>query len=248
MHSKTALVTGGSSAIGREVAMALASQGMTVAVCSRRAEGGQATVDALREAGGDAFLVRFDGRHADATRDAIQSVVDRCGSIDVAVNNAGGTLGRSGTVADFDVDSWDEILDANLRTTWLTLKYEMKHMVAQGHGAIVNNIGALGVRAVPGMCAYVAAKHAVVGLTKTAAVEGAAFGVRVNAVAPSMTERYEPDDEAAERARGAAEAIPLGRIARADEVAACVAWLCSDASSFVTGDVLMVDGGITISF
>lgn len=247
MDNKTALVTGGSSAIGRHVALRFAAQGMIVAVCSRRAEGGQATVDAVRAAGGEAFLVAFDARDADATRDAFQSVVERCGSIDVAVNNAGGTLGMSGTVADFDVDGWDEILDANLRTTWLTLKYEMQHMTAQGHGAIVNNIGALGVRAVSGMAAYIAAKHAVVGLTRAAAVEGAEFGVRVNAVAPSMTERYEPDDVGTQRAKDAAGAIPLGRIARADEVAACAVMLCSEEASFVTGDVLMVDGGITLS-
>src|SRR5262249_23186990 len=150
------------------------------------------------------------------------------------VNNVGGTLGLSGPIVDFGLAEWDEVIGANLTSTWLCLKYELAHMQAAGHGAIVNTVGALGVRGAATMSAYVASQHAVVGLTRAAALEGARFGVRVNGIAPSMTERDEPDGVKESRAASAASKLPLGRIASAEEAAACALWLCSDAASFVT--------------
>jgi len=248
MNSKTAFVTGGSSAIGRHVALGFARRGATVAVAAHRPEGAEATAEAVRELGGKAFPVLFDARDPDAVREAVDEVADRFGGIDYAVNNVGGTLDISGNVVDLALDDWDTVMDLNLKAAWLCLKYELTHMQRAGHGAIVNNIGALGVRAVTGMSAYVAAKHALVGLTKTAALEAAPLGVRINGVAPSMTVRNEPPDVKESRAAFAAQKIPLGRISEAEEAAQCAVWLCSDEASFVVGHVLVVDGGLTTTF
>lgn len=245
MSKQTALVTGASSAIGRSIACGFGRQDVTVAVGSRDRARGQATVDAVSAVGGKAFLVEFDARVPAQVERAIGSVVDRCGGLDLAVNNAGGTLGMSGPIPTFGLDEWDEVLGANLTCTWLCLKYELRQMQAAGHGSIVNTIGALGLRGAPNLAAYVASKHAVVGLTKTAALEGARYGVRVNGIAPSMTERDEPADVKQSRAASAAAKLPLGRIASVEEAAACALWLCSDAASFVTGHILAVDGGVT---
>lgn len=247
MRTKTAFVTGASSAIGQEIAVRFARLGMTVAVCARSEDRLDRVIRAVEGHGARAVPLAFDARDPEDTRLAFERFTTDHGRIDVAVNNAGGTLAVESPIVEMQHGDWTRVLDANLQTTWNCLQQEMRVMMAAGSGAIVNTIGALGVRGTDGMAAYVAAKHAVVGLTRTAAVEAAAAGVRVNGIAPSMTERFEPGDVAEARAQGAASALPLGRIATADEAAACAVWLCSDDASFVTGHILMVDGGLTAS-
>jgi NAD(P)-dependent dehydrogenase (short-subunit alcohol dehydrogenase family) len=176
---------------------------------------------------------------------AVQAAVDNYGALDCAFNNAG-FVGASATTVDYLESDWDRLIDVNLKGVWLCLKYEIKQMLSQGGGAIVNNSSALGL--VGGrMGAYVASKHAVVGLTKTAALEYARDGIRVNAVCPGPTEtppllRLLEND--LERRRKSAEQVPMGRLGQPSEIAAAVLWLCSDAASFVTGNAMSVDGGL----
>jgi NAD(P)-dependent dehydrogenase (short-subunit alcohol dehydrogenase family) len=245
MDGKVALVTGASSGIGRAAALRLAGAGASVALGARRTDGGEETVELIEAAGGEAIFVRTDvAREAD-----VRALVDAClatyGRLDVAFNN--GIEGRIAPLVDYEEPDWDAVLDTNLKGVWLCLKHEIRHMAANGGGAIVNTASIGAHIGFPGMAHYVAAKHGVLGLTKTAAIEYADAGVRVSAISPGlidtpMADRFTggPDTDTE---RFVLSLTPRRRRGTPDEVAAAVLWLCSDAASYVTGAAVSVDGG-----
>ena len=246
MSGKVALVTGASTGIGRITAAEFGSRGAAVVIADLDVSGGERTADELRSRGFDAAFIKTDVTRAASVEQAVAATVDLFGSLDCAFNNAGVEGGELVRFPDFEEADWDRVIDVNLKGVWLCMKHEMLQMRRQGSGAIVNAASVMGVVASPNNPAYTAGKHGVVGLTKSGALAGAEFGVRVNAVAPgyirtAMVDRVLEGDE--EKLAEAIAKHPLGRIGDPVEVAQAVVWLCSDEASFVTGDVLMVDGG-----
>ena len=242
-----ALITGAGSGIGQLTALAFAREGARVIVSDVDAEGGEETVERIRQAGGQAVFLRADvSREADVTNLVAQAVAE-FGRLDCACNNAG-IEGRPGSVTLTSEDDWDRVVAIDLKGVWLCLKHEILQMVQQGGGSIVNmaSVAGLAGGAVLRNPGYSAAKHGVVGLTQQAAVVYAKSGVRVNAVCPSAirtpaVDRLIAQNPALETSLN--DWAPMGRMGRPEEVAEAVVWLCSDASSFVTGQALAVDGG-----
>jgi NAD(P)-dependent dehydrogenase (short-subunit alcohol dehydrogenase family) len=242
---KVALVTGAGSGIGRASAEAFAREGAKVVVADVNAEGGEETVRRIKDEGGEATFVRADVSRAAEVERLVAQTIAAYGRLDYAHNNAGIGGGIAST-ADCPEDTWDRVIATNLKGVWLCMKYEIREMLGQGGGAIVNTASAAGLVGFRGISAYVASKHGVVGLTRTAALEYARRGVRVNAVCPGVI-RTGMTEEGLQDPRGLAqyEAMePVGRIGMPEEVAAAVVWLCSEAASFVTGHAMAVDGGI----
>src|SRR3989475_3823897 len=244
-EGKVALVTGAASGIGRASALAFAREGAKTVVADVLVEGGEETVRIIKEAGGDALLVRTDVSKAAEVETLIQKIVETYGRLDYAHNNAG-VAGADAPTADCTEENWDHTIAINLKGVWLCMKYEIPQMLKQGSGAIVNTASVAGLVGLPGFSAYVAAKHGVNGLTKTAALEYAKAGIRVNAVCPGairtpMFERGVRDNPGLEEQVRAME--PIGRMATPEEVGEAVVWLCSEAASFVTGLPMAVDGG-----
>jgi NAD(P)-dependent dehydrogenase (short-subunit alcohol dehydrogenase family) len=244
---RVALVTGGASGLGRASALAFAADGARVVVADVDEAGGAETVAAIEHAGGEALFVPTDVTEEGQVAALVAGALARFGGLDAALNNAG-TTGGGGFTADYDVEDWHRTLALNLTAVFLCLRHEIPAMLDRGGGAIVNMASGAGLRGFPGLPAYVASKHGVVGLTRAAALEYAPRGVRVNAVCPGSTrtpmlEGYIAGDPKVERmmTRG----VPLGRLGTPDEVARAVVWLCSDAASFVVGHAFAVDGGST---
>ena len=199
----------------------------------------------ITEKGGEAIFVRTDVSKAVEVQALISTAVETYGRLDCAHNNAGISGGGRALTAEYPEETWHQVIAINLTGVWLCMKYEMPHMLRQGSGAIVNTASAWGLVGAPGASAYVASKHGVVGLTKTAALEYAQQGIRVNCVCPGvihtpMTERGLSDPERRPRIIASE---PMGRVSTPEEIAEAVVWLCSDASSFVTGHTMTVDGG-----
>jgi NAD(P)-dependent dehydrogenase (short-subunit alcohol dehydrogenase family) len=248
LDGKAALVTGGGSGLGRASAIALARAGATVTVADVNEDGGKETAALVyEEAGGDAEFVRADVTRPDDVAAMVDQAVARWGHLDCALNNAGMT-GASAPTADYELDDWNRAIALNLTGVFLCLKYELPAMLERG-GSIVNMASGAGLVGFPGLPAYVASKHGVVGLTKAAALEYASQGVRINAICPGSTrtpmlEGFMGGDEQVERMM--TRAVPLGRLGVPSEIAEAVVWLCSDAASFVVGHALAVDGGSVI--
>jgi NAD(P)-dependent dehydrogenase (short-subunit alcohol dehydrogenase family) len=244
---KVALVTGAASGIGRACAQLFAKEGASVVVSDVTLEGGQQTVRLIEEDGGEAFFVETDVSKAAQVEALVGRAVEAYGRLDYAFNNAG-IEGRMATnTADYPEEEWDRVIAINLKGVWLCMKNEIPQMLSQGAGSIVNNSSVEGLVGLEGTSAYAASKHGVVGLTKTAALEYAQSGIRVNAVCPGlirtpMVERYTKGDAETE-AQWAAIFEPVGRMGSSEEVAEAVVWLCSEAASFVTGHAMAVDGG-----
>ena len=238
MEGKIALVTGGASGIGRATALLFADEGARVVVVDRETTG-EDTVGRLRERGGDGVFVRCDVSSEKDVEKTIKKIVEIYGRLDYAFNNAG-IEGATASIADYSEKEWDRVLAVNLKGVWLCMKHEIKQMADKG-GVIVNCASVAGLVGFTEEPAYVASKHGIVGLTKAAALELARRKVRVNAVCPGAI-----DTPMLRRAGGGADygdVEPIGRVGRPEEVAEAVLWLCSDASSFVTGAALPVDGG-----
>ena len=245
LDSKVALVTGGASGIGRATALTFAREGAKLVIADMNEEGGQQTVHLITEKGGEAIFVKTDVSKAVEVQALISKAVETYGRLDCAHNNAGIAGGVRALSADYPEERWHQVIAVNLTGVWLCMKYELAQMRSQGSGAIVNTASAAGLVGGRGMSAYVASKHGVVRLTKTAALEYAQQGIRVNCVCPGviqtpMTKRGLNDPEL--RARLIASE-PMGRVGTPEEVAEAVVWLCSDVASFVTGHTMTIDGG-----
>ncbi|PON18712.1 short chain dehydrogenase [Candidatus Entotheonella serta] len=244
---KVVLVTGAGSGIGRATALACAREGAQVVVADRVVEAGQETVAMVQQAGGEARFVEVDVTQTASVKAMIAAAVAAYGRIDCAHNNAG-IEGVFATTADYPEEDWDRVMAVNLKGVWLCMRAEIPQMLQQGGGAIVNTASLAGLVGAKRMPAYVASKHGVAGLTKTAALEYAKSGIRVNAVCPGVIHTLMVDrmflSRRPELEGRLAEAEPVGRLGKPEEVAEAVVWLCSDAASFVTGHTMTVDGGM----
>ena len=236
MSTPVVLITGALTGIGRAAAFAFAREGNRVVVSGRHEDVGQALAAELREFGGKAEFVRADVRREDDVRSLVDQTVARFGRLDAAVNSAG-TEGKPGRVTEQTADSYAATFDTNVLGTLLSMKHELRVMLGQRSGSIVN--------VSPNASVYAASKHAVEGLTTSAALEVAGSGVRVNAVAPGPTETGMLDRFTgnAERKAGLLSTVPLGRVGEPDEIANAILFLCSDKAAFITGHALSVDGG-----
>ena len=248
VNGKVGLVTGGGSGIGRACALLLAREGASVCVADMKLDSAQSVCAEIEALGAVALPVKVDVGQQDQVQAMVATAVDRYGRLDYAHNNAG-IVGGGATVVDMPEETWDRGIAVMLTGVFLCLKHEIPAMLAQGGGAIVNTSSGAGIIGFPTMANYVAAKHGVIGLTKTAALEYATSGIRINAVCPGtarskMVEDWIGGDPAHEAEVAALH--PIGRIAEAEEIAAAVLWLCSDAASFMIGAALVVDGGYTI--
>jgi NAD(P)-dependent dehydrogenase (short-subunit alcohol dehydrogenase family) len=246
LQDKIALVTGGTSGIGRATAIAYAKAGAKVVVSGRREKEGLETVELIRKAGGEGTFVQADVSVPTDIEKLIAKTVETYGRLDIAFNNAG-TEGRvRAPLADQDDDDFDQIWSVNVKGVYLSMKHEIPAMLKNGGGVIVNNASIAGVIGFPTAATYVASKHAVIGLTKHAALEYAQQGIRANAVAPGAIETGMLDRFAEDVPREMMVSLhPMGRLGKADEIADPVVWLSSPQSAFVTGQTVAVDGGFT---
>jgi len=249
---KVALVTGGGNGIGRAASVAFARQGAKVVVVDRDAAGAEATAGIIRQNGGEALAVTADVTRSADVKAYVKAAIDTFGRIDCFFNNAG-IEGKVASTAEYDEAVFDQVIGVNVKGVFLGMRHVLPEMIRQGSGAVVNTASVAGLVATPGMPAYVASKHAVVGLTKTAAGEVARHGIRVNAVCPgpvdtrmihALEEQLAPGDPASVGARYQA-AIPTGRYSTVEEIASMVLFLCSDLASNTTGGQFVVDGGRT---
>ncbi len=248
-ESKVVLITGGNSGIGRATALAFAEQGAKVIVAARRVSEGEATAAMINKAGGEAIYVATDIAKSSEVKALINACVTNYGGLDYAVNNAGIEGTPFTLAAEYDEETWDKVIDVNLKGVWLCMKYEIPVMLKREQGAIVNMSSVAGLRGGRMGVAYYASKHGVIGLTKAAASEYAAQGIRINAVCPAVIETtmadraFFHDNDITERVLAM---HPMGRFGRPEEVAATILWLCSENASFVTGHAHSVDGGFLI--
>jgi NAD(P)-dependent dehydrogenase (short-subunit alcohol dehydrogenase family) len=248
MATQTVLITGALTGIGRATALAFAREGARIVISGRRDDAGAALAAELRGLGAEAEFIRSDVRSDDDLRALVDRTIARFGRLDVAINNAG-TEGRPGPLTEQTADSYAATFDTNVLGTLLSLKHELRAMQPQGSGSIVNVSSTMGHRGAPGASVYTASKHAVEGLTKAAALEAAAYGVRVNAVAPGpvdteMLTRFTGD---ANRKAALVAGVPLKRAATPDEIADAIVFLASERASFITGQIVDVNGGKTAS-
>lgn len=240
---KVAIVTGGSFGIGRATAIAFANRGAKVAIVDCVED--QETLNLIKSSGGEAIFINCDVSNDVNVRLMVQKVIDQYGRLDYAFNNAG-IEGHQAITHECTEEIWERTIGVNLKGVWLCMKYEIQQMLKQGRGAIVNTASIAGLVGFQGLPAYVASKHGVIGLTKTAALEYAKLGIRINAVCPGviktpMVDRFTGKNKEVEKQFENME--PVGRMGQPEEVAEAAIWLCSDAASFVTGDAMAVDGG-----
>jgi len=246
LENKVALVTGAGSGIGKASALAFAKEGAKVGVVDISVEAGEETANTIIEAGGTATFIRADVSKAVEVEEMVNKIVQIYGRLDCAYNNAGVAVSPRLT-PDTAEEDWDRVMNVNLKGVWLCMKFEIPHMLKQGKGAIVNASSMVGLIGLPKRSAYAASKHGVIGLTKVAALEYADASIRVNAICPAvvrtpLVENIISSDPEAEAQL--LSMIPMKRLATLEEIAEVVIWLCSDASSFVTGHAMLVDGGV----
>jgi NAD(P)-dependent dehydrogenase (short-subunit alcohol dehydrogenase family) len=254
MEGKVALVTGAASGIGKVTAQAFGRAGARVIVTTdANVDGAAETVATIEQTGGKAIFVRCDVSKEKEVEALVARSVETYGSLDYAFNNAG--VGPDGKrfgvfpVTDCPEEVWDRMIDVNLKGVWLCMKHEIRQMLKQGKGSIVNTSSVGGLKPIPGFGPYAASKSGLIALTRTAALECAASGIRVNVVCPGLTARTLLSDNLGANEPGAKEnlvqVVPMKRMGEPEEVAEAVLWLCSDAASFITGHVMPIDGGLT---
>jgi NAD(P)-dependent dehydrogenase (short-subunit alcohol dehydrogenase family) len=252
-QGKVALVTGGSSGIGRATSVAFARLGASVVVADIDSKGGQLTVDTIKKNGGNAIFIKTDVSRESEVKAMVDQIITKYKRLDCAFNNAGILVrGPNAQTILCSEEDWDKVIDTNLKGVWLCMKHEIPQMLKQGSGAIVNTSSIAGLVALENSLAYNASKHGVIGITRAAALEYAKNGIRINAVCPgfirtpmledSLTSNKDAD-ALTERLKAT---MPMGRRGKPEEIAEAVVWLCSDAASFITGHPLAVDGGWVI--
>ena len=248
-QNKIVLITGAGSGIGRVTAHAFGKEGGTVIVSDINEKGGKETVQQIADAGGTSMFIKTNVAKFEEVENLIQQIVDKYGRLDVAINNAG-IGGIPARTAESTVDNWEKVMAVNASGVFYCMRQELQQMVKQGSGAIVNTASIAGLRGLPNNLAYVASKHAVVGMTKTAAMEYARKNIRINAICPVFTVTPLFDPEVMEKLSAGLSGklksgIPMKRFADPVEMANTILWLCSDKASFVTGHAMPVDGGLT---
>lgn len=245
---KTAFVTGAANGIGRATAVALAREKAAVVLADINETGNEETARLIRDFGGRAVTAHCDVREEDDVRAAVRRAVEEFGRLDIAFNNAGRETSL-GPLDALNVDDFSGVMDVNVTSAFLCMKYEIPHMLENGGGAIVNTSSGAGVIGIKNQAAYSAAKHAVIGLTRSAALDYADRGVRINAVCPGIIATDMMQRVSGGTAEGRAEMLaeePIGRFGRPEEIASAVLWLCSDSAGFAIGHALVMDGGHTI--
>ena len=248
LQDKVALVTGGASGIGRATAIAFGAAGAKVVFSDIRGVEGEETADLIRETGAECLFVKSDVSSEADVRELVQKVIATYGRLDCAFNNAGIDLAVK-SLHEQSIEDFDKIMSINARGVFLCMKYEIQQMLTQGAGAIVNNSSTNGLVALPGISPYVASKHPVMGLTRTATLDYAKQGIRINAVnpGPATDLMARSADQMGITFDDLGSMVPMGRIGQATEIAQAVVFLCSDAASYITGQPLAIDGGYTVS-
>lgn len=239
---KVAFITGAASGIGRATALAFAAEGARVAVTDRSEEALERLRAEIEGAGGEALAIRCDVSAPEEVEAAVARTVERFGRLDCAFNNAG-VENKATPVHEIDLAEWDRILNINLRGAFTCMKHELAQMVAQGGGVVVNSSSGAGIRGVAGGAAYAASKHAIIGLTRSAALDYANKNIRVNAVLPGNIETPMMDRFTEGDLQKAIDLQPVGRLGKPEEIAEAVLWMCSDRGGFVTGAATVIDGG-----
>ena len=247
LENKVALVTGGTSGIGKATAIAFGAAGAKVVFSGRRENEGEDTANLIRQSGADCLFVRSDVLNEADVQALIQKTVESYGRLDCAFNNAG-IESLTKPLHEQSIEDFDKLMAINVRGLFLCMKYEIQQMLTQGAGVIVNNSSMGGLIAFPGISPYHASKHAVMGLTRSAALDYAKQGIRINAVNPGMIatemmDRLTTTGTTPEQL--AASIVPMGRMGKPEEIAATVVFLCSDAASYITGQPIVIDGGYT---
>jgi NAD(P)-dependent dehydrogenase (short-subunit alcohol dehydrogenase family) len=247
LENKVALVTGGTSGIGKATAIAMGAAGAKVVFSGRREAEGKDVANLISQSGAECLFVRSDVSSPADVKALIEQTVATYGRLDCAFNNAG-IVSLSKQLHEHSLEHFDNLMAINVRGLFLCMKYELQQMLTQGSGVIVNNSSVSGLFGFPGTSPYVASKHAVMGLTRAAALDYAKRGIRINAVNPGLTDTEGTDlfthkDPALEQQL--ASLIPMGRIGKPEEIAAAVVFLCSDATSYITGQQIVIDGGYT---
>lgn len=239
---KVAIITGGSTGIGRATAVTLAKEGTQIVIAARREKEGEETLQMVRQAGGDGMFLKTDVANENDIKSLVEKTVKKFGRLDYACNNAG-IIENQTSFTNQTSKVFDDIMNVKVKGIWLAMKYEIPQMLKNGGGSIVNTSSGLGVIAMPQMPIYVASKHTVLGLTKSAALEYAKAGIRINAVAPGVvdTDMIVVDQKHREMLNAF---HPIGRMGRPEEIANAITWLLSDKASFVTGHTLLIDGGL----
>ena len=246
---KVAFVTGAASGIGRAAALALAREGASVVAADVSEQGNQETTRLIEDQGGRALAVQCDMTRDEDVKVALAKTVEAFGRLDFAFNNAGIEPRKPAPSAEYEEEEWNRIIDTNLRSVFLCMKHEIPLILKQGGGAIVNTSSGAGIIGVKGSPAYTAAKHGVIGLTRSAALDYAAQNIRINAVCPGFIDTPMMSRFTGGTAEGRAKMIaeePIGRMGKPEEIAATVVWLCSDAAAFVVGHAMVIDGGQTV--
>jgi NAD(P)-dependent dehydrogenase (short-subunit alcohol dehydrogenase family) len=246
---KVAFVTGAANGIGRATALAFAREGANVVIADISEQGNQETARTIEELGGQAIGVRCDVTQSEDVKAALAKTVEAFGRLDFAFNNAGIEPRKPAPTAEYEEEEWNRIVDTNLRGVFLCMKHEIPLILKQGGGAIVNTSSGAGIIGIKGSPAYTAAKHGVIGLTRSAALDYVAQNIRVNAVCPGYIETPMMDRFTGGTAEGRAKVIaeePIGRMGKPEEIAAAVIWLCSDVAAFVVGHAMVIDGGQTV--
>lgn len=240
---KVVLVTGASSGIGRAAAVAFAAEGAKVAILDRTADALTDTAAAVQDTGGEVLAIGCDVSQPDQVEAAVAKVVERFGRLDVAFNNAG-VENKAQPLHEIELEEWDRIIGINLRGTFMCMKHEIAQMVRQGGGGVVvNTSSGAGIRGVEGGAVYAASKHAMIGMTKSAALDYAKQGIRVNTVLPGNIETPMMDRFTGGDIQKAIDLEPVGRLGKPEEIAEAVLWMASDLGGFVTGSSIVVDGG-----
>lgn len=244
LENKVALVTGGTSGIGRATALALSAAGAKVVFSGRRDTEGEETATLIHDAGSECLFVRSDVSSEADIKALVQKTIATYGKLDFAFNNAG-IESPAKPLHEQSIEDFDNLMSINVRGLFLCMKYEIQQMLTQGSGAIVNNSSMGGLIAFPGVSPYIASKHAVMGLTRSAALDYAKQGIRINAVNPGLIATAMMDRFSSGSADDFASMVPMGRMGQAEEIAQAVVFLCSDAASYITGQPLVIDGGFT---